>query len=486
MGYIINRYNGQIFTTVEDGTVNLTTEVKFVGRNFAGYGETQNENFLHLMENFSSPTPPGKPISGMIWYDSSTNKIKFYDGNRWKSTGSAEVSTTQPSGSVEGDLWWSSPTNQLYARSSEGEWVLVGPQSTSFGVTQLVSKTIKGLDSVGASKDYSIIQAVLSNELGNEITPLIISESSFTIDNSIVGNAIDNFTTIVRKGITLSDTNSSGVSQESILWGTASNALLLNGIPASDFVRSNQLNFNSPVSVNGVLRLTSDQFDGIVQNVADQTLKFIVRNANTDELALTINMLGLIPGKNLTYDIGSTSFRWRNIYADTLDGTALRANSLLSGGNYRSASVSATPNTVAVRDGSGNLNAVLFNGTATTARYADLAEKYSTEQEWPVGTAMAVCEHEDHETGPANSHNHVIGVVSANPAYLMNSEADGQAIALKGRVPVRVIGAVKKGQAVYAWQSGVCSTIATTALVGIALESNSEENEKLVECVLKV
>ena len=79
-----------------------------------------------------------------------------------------------------------------------------------------------------------------------------------------------------------------------------------------------------------------------------------------------------------------------------------------------------------------------------------------------------------------------IGVISADPAYLMNSEAEGQAIGLKGRVPVRCKGVVKKGEAVYAWDDGVCSTVQTTALVGIALESSDVKSEKLVECVLKV
>ena len=69
---------------------------------------------------------------------------------------------------------------------------------------------------------------------------------------------------------------------------------------------------------------------------------------------------------------------------------------------------------------------------------------------------------------------------------MMNSEADGQYIGLKGRLPVRVKGAVNKGDEYMQWADGVCTTIATTALVGIALESNSDEGEKLVECVLKV
>jgi len=68
----------------------------------------------------------------------------------------------------------------------------------------------------------------------------------------------------------------------------------------------------------------------------------------------------------------------------------------------------------------------------------------------------------------------------------MNSDSEGQYIGLKGRLPVRVKGAVIKGQAVYAMADGVCTTLVTTALVGIALESNSDEGEKLVECVLKV
>lgn len=97
-----------------------------------------------------------------------------------------------------------------------------------------------------------------------------------------------------------------------------------------------------------------------------------------------------------------------------------------------------------------------------------------------------MCKCEDHEVEPATSSNHCIGVVSTNPAIMMNSEAEGQYIALKGRVPVRVKGAVVKGQAIYAMADGVATTLATTALVGVALESNSDEGEKLVECVLKV
>ena len=91
------------------------------------------------------------------------------------------------------------------------------------------------------------------------------------------------------------------------------------------------------------------------------------------------------------------------------------------------------------------------------------------------------------EARAAKSSDMAIGVISDKPAYLMNSELEnGQAIALAGRVPVRVREPVSKGQPVYAYDDGVATTTATRALVGIALETNTDPSEKLVECILKV
>ena len=96
MAYAIDRYNNTLLTTVEDGTVDQTTDLKFIGKNYAGYGEIQNENFLFLLENFSGANQPSRPISGQVWFDSGTSKLKFYDGTQWRTTGGAEIGTTQP------------------------------------------------------------------------------------------------------------------------------------------------------------------------------------------------------------------------------------------------------------------------------------------------------------------------------------------------------------------------------------------------------
>lgn len=134
-----------------------------------------------------------------------------------------------------------------------------------------------------------------------------------------------------------------------------------------------------------------------------------------------------------------------------------------------------------------DVTATNFNGTATTAKYADLAEKYTTETEHPVGTVMMVSFNDDFETAPVVNFGIPVGVISEKPAFLMNEELDGQALALKGRVPVRVHGPIRKGEAVYVYKDGQASKQYNGAeIVGIALETNIFDGEKLVECVLKL
>jgi len=102
MAYVINLTNGGSLVTVEDGTIDQSTSLKLVGKNYAGYGEIQNENFIHLLENFASGNAPAGPLSGQVWFDSSLKKLKFYDGTKFRTTGGAEVGTTQPVGLTTG------------------------------------------------------------------------------------------------------------------------------------------------------------------------------------------------------------------------------------------------------------------------------------------------------------------------------------------------------------------------------------------------
>jgi hypothetical protein len=146
--------------------------------------------------------------------------------------------------------------------------------------------------------------------------------------------------------------------------------------------------------------------------------------------------------------------------------------------------VTATANTIARRDSGGNLFANVFSGTATTARYADLAEKYLADNDYEVGTVVMIGG--DKEVTACQSGFRAVGAVSGNPAYMMNSDLEGGTyIALKGRVPVKVTGPVKKGERLVASNGGCAVATSVNAdTFAVALESNDSTDIKLVECLI--
>ena len=217
-------------------------------------------------------------------------------------------------------------------------------------------------------------------------------------------------------------------------------------------------------------------------------------NATTNvSSALTLANTGVSPGTytKLTVDskgraTAGTSLTATDIHTAlgyttlSTSGKAADAN-LLDGYN---SSIPTVAFTIPVRDGNGDITTNYFRGIATSAQYADLAEKYTTDKEYPIGTVMMICGDEDHEAEASNEFGCLsIGVISEKPAYLMNSESEGQAIALKGRVPVRVVGPIKKGQTVCATTNGA-ATFGMMNPIGIALKTDLSEDEKLVECVI--
>ena len=488
MAYTINKFNGTVLTVVEDGTIDNNTDLKLVGKNFAGYGEIQNENFVFLLENFANLNPPPRPIAGQIWFDSSESKLKFYDGSKFRTTGGAEVSGTTPAGLTVGDFWWDTENEQLFAFNGT-EFILVGPQDAGEGVTQMQSTTLTGTDGI----NRSVIVSLLNDEV---VT--VISREAFAIpQGQLLG-----FDTI-KQGITLKDTlaASGGVtSTDFIYWGTASNANKLGGVDASQYIQAGNASFDTLVEFADVGFAVGDSNDlrvfiendnqGVISNEVGGIIRIRTKNLQGNSVeSLKIQTGEVLPGDTggsvQAVNIGSGNAPFQAVWADNFFGISEKASALVVGGESRFPSVPTSPNTVVVRDSSGDIRANLFRGTALTAKYADLAEKYTTEEELPVGTLVTVCEHETHEVCAASSDDIVIGIVSDNPAFLMNEECEGQAIALKGRVPVRILGKVNKGDAVYLHTDGVASTHPTGEVIAVALETSYNVSEKLIECVLK-
>jgi hypothetical protein len=459
MSYSIDRYNGTALTVVEDGTIDNTLDIKLIGKNYAGYGEVQNENFVHLLEHFSSAGPDGppRPLSGQVWYDSAVKKLKFYDNTKWRTTGGAEVSDSSnpPSGLTEGDFWWDTTNEQLYSWNGTA-FILVGPQGVSgSGTTQLKSRSVKATSGTGGAL-VPIIQAIVDDS-----TIYIISKESFIIDDALPGNSIVGFG-IIKAGITLADTNNQeGVTTTAteVFHGTATNALRLGGFPATDFLGI--LNYDFTPAANPVL-FNDDGFtvggtsgagiDTLSVNIATgnpviksatSTLSFQT-TSGTVRTPLTLSGNNILPGADSVSNIGSASFKYATVYATSFNGPATQADALNVGGIYRTATASPAVHTIAARDNNGDLFANIFRGIATSAQFADLAEKYLADKEYDVGTV--VCIGGEKEITAATYGNRAIGIVSGNPAFIMNSHLEGGTlVALKGRVPVKVQGTVKKG-----------------------------------------
>lgn len=132
MSYRLNKTNGDLLIDLVDGQIdNTSTDLTLVGRNYKGFGEFLNENFIALLENFSSTAAPGNPLTGQLWYDTSEQRLKLYDGTTFKAAGGPILSNTRPQ-MVGGDLWIDTENQQLYFYdgNSAGTITLVGPEYT--------------------------------------------------------------------------------------------------------------------------------------------------------------------------------------------------------------------------------------------------------------------------------------------------------------------------------------------------------------------
>lgn len=202
MAYKLNKTDGSVLTDLIDGILDTdTTDLALVGRNYTGFGEFLNENFIKLLENFSNPNEPVAPLRGQLWYDTSVNKLKVYDGEDFQSASGAFSSDNQPTGGTLGDTWFNTVTKQFYLFDGS-EWTLVGPAYTQqqdiSGIiidtifdTNLVSKVVLKIFVAGA------LQAVVSAE---EFTPN-------PIPNNIIQQLAtpDNLAGTIFKGINLID-----------------------------------------------------------------------------------------------------------------------------------------------------------------------------------------------------------------------------------------------------------------------------------------
>lgn len=126
MSYKLNKSDGELLVELADGIIDTTTtDITLVGKNYRGFGEFINENFIKIVENFAGTATPGKPLTGQLWYDSGEARLKLYDGNTFRTAGGPIVSNTRPN-MVAGDIWIDNENNKMYFFDGT-DLVLVGP-----------------------------------------------------------------------------------------------------------------------------------------------------------------------------------------------------------------------------------------------------------------------------------------------------------------------------------------------------------------------
>ena len=456
MAYTINLTDGSIFATIADGTINTASSMILVGKNYAGYGEFLDENFIHLLENGANNTAPGAPLTGQLWYDKSSNLLKVYNGTVFKTISAATASASQPTSNVTGDIWFDT-TNQQLKVFNGTSFILVGPASSAGqGTSGAIVTTIT--DNVAV--DHVVIQLFVQNTL----VGVISKDATFTPQTAING-----FTTI-GPGLQLSTTVSNALFR-----GIATDAQLLDGLDSTQFLRSD---VNSTTS--GTLGVINDSglTVGLDQDarisVTTATSEVILQNQTQDaNLTLRVNDGG-VP-TNALQVVGATgvvvvpAFQVGNITNNNANGV----------GNIGSASNFF--NTVFAR--------------ATSAQYADVAERFAADEVMMPGTVVELGGAKEITVAKGELSDRIFGVISTEPAFTMNAGAGEEtthpAVAMTGRVPVRVIGSVKKGDRLVSAGDGIARAARTGEAtpfnsIGRALEDKVSEELGLVEAVVSI
>lgn len=249
--------------------------------------------------------------------------------------------------------------------------------------------------------------------------------------------------------------------------------------------------------------------DGITAggfSLAGTTATQTLTNKTLSSVTITGTVTGnIIPSANVTYNLGNSTNRFNDLYLANstiyLGSAQISANAtsltltnpgggttVLSGTSpdIQASTVSATGNITG-----GNIIAIgTVKGATIDSVNADLAERYQSDQEYAAGTVVIFGGDREITQSKTYADPRVAGVISTAPAYRMNADADGQYVALQGRVPCRVVGKISKGDLVTSSnQLGVATRLDPAdwrpgSVIGKALEAYDNVQEGTIEVVV--
>ena len=344
MAYTINKTDGTVLVDLIDGTLDTTTDLSLIGKNYTGFGEVFNENLVKLLENFSNSSPPERPLSGQLWYDSGDGRLKVYSSTGWKVSGGPVISAIQPLNLITGDLWINNEENQLHFFDGT-DLILAGPiWKRSQGKTGFEAETL--FDPNGNAKP--VLKLFVNNALFG-----IFAAEAFTPNPSIPGfgslvkgynsNSLVNavFNTNVSNATTLNNLNSAQFMRTDINTSTSGKITVQNNngitlgqnqladlkIAGTTFIIENVvvdgdvvIRTNSVVgNTNAIYIDSSTERVGIFTSSPQQTLDI------NGSLRVRGDMI--VEGNNLTVDVSTLRVEDKNIeLAYTASPTDLSAD----------------------------------------------------------------------------------------------------------------------------------------------------------------
>jgi len=366
MAYTINKTDGTVLATVNDGVLDTTSSLSLIGRNYQSYGEAFNENLIKLLENSSSASAPTAPIEGELWWDKTNDRLKVYTGNAWVNVG-VESSTSEPSTGLSTGMLWNDTTNdQLYMYDGT-EFDLVGPIfSTSDGKAGYLQDTITD-NSAGSQKVIGLYNKGTRFAIG--------STTAFTANTAPSGFG----STSIGLGLNLA----TGYK----IHGTATNADTLDNIDSASFLRSDANDTTSAtlgvlndtgftVGVDSDFNISVSGSDVTLKNAtSDGDIKFNVNDGGVDTTALTIDgaTADVIVNGNLQVKGSTTSVETTNM---TVEDPLLELNRSSSGGDVDSGIYiqrGTAGNSAAIywNEGDDKFKAVLTTSAATATSVTD-------------------------------------------------------------------------------------------------------------------
>lgn len=406
MAYTIVKSDGNILTTIPDGTINTSsTSLGLPGRNYAGYGQALDTNFVHVLENFADSTVPPNPIRGQLWFDTDTSTLKVCPAD----------------GTTNASAWLTLASTSSGNATSFGAVTVTGNvSSNNMTVTNQITANLAALSYLTVSANANIATAnITSATIGTTTTTIITSGSSST------AGTMTGVWTHTGSG------TANGINGTS-MWVTGGNLVITGsgniGIRTDNYYYAN----GNPISFAGTY--------------TNSNVAAYLPTANVNILSTQIQTPVLTTGANTT--------------AGTITG-----------------------------------NWSLTAGSRLNATYADLAERFAADDVYDAGTVVQLGGDKEITAVQYELSEDVFGVISDTAAYLMNAGAgDDQThppVAVSGRVDVKVVGKVTKGQRLVSAGNGIARAAKQGEAnafntIGRALEDKTTDGEGFVEAIVMI